>query len=321
MKDMRKFLILLLLILNLLLAAAPLKGSIAQTPNQQETPSQNNSYLELQGFVWHHTTLRANIITPGNASGWDPVYLNSTIRAIGQWNDALANFALNYTDFKYLSTLRIEPTVSNATLSSFDLYINWTDSSLSHYIDEIGVSIIVPYSDGTIINSSITLAMHDNHGTTINEGDAQNIAIHEIGHSLGLGHSNYTGDIMYPAYTLHSSSQKLSTLDAYGVATLFAWEKNTSAFYPVSLWLKENVVILPSNVPYEYLSVSPQNAAPQTLESNPILKQLIFAFELLVHPLILKIIILFLAFFVIIGLFIRRTNRSRSARTSFSMAL
>ena len=30
----------------------------------------------------------------------------------------------------------------------------------------------------------------------------QNIALHELGHGLGLGHSNYTDDLMYSLYTL-----------------------------------------------------------------------------------------------------------------------
>jgi hypothetical protein len=91
----------------------------------------------------------------------------------------------------------------------------------------------------------------------------QNIALHELGHSLGLGHSNYTGDVMYPAYTLLGPADSISTLDVYGVATVFAWMLNPSKFYPVNEWLQSNSVILPSNQ-YEYLPVSPQNTRPLT---------------------------------------------------------
>ena len=61
----------------------------------------------------------------------------------------------------------------------------------------------------------------------------QNVALHELGHSLGLGHSNYTGDLMYAVYTMGIHRLKsISTLDVYGVATLFAWETNSTDILP-----------------------------------------------------------------------------------------
>jgi hypothetical protein len=192
------------------------------------------------------------------------------------------------------------------------MYINWTDSSLSNASDDVGLSRIITSSDDTIINCTINLAVHNNHGETLNEVDAQNVALHELGHSLGLGHCNYTGDLMYPSYTLQSPAKDISTLDVYGVAAVFAWEVNSSNFYPVSGWLKENSVILPSYITYKDLPVSPQNASPQTLGDNPVIQQLILLGELLIHPPILAAIIAIVAFFVIIGLIVRKTRRPKA---------
>jgi hypothetical protein len=45
-----------------------------------------------------------------------------------------------------------------------------------------------------------------------------------------------------------SSAESISTLDVYGVATVFAWMLNPSKFYPVSGWLQSDPVVLPSNI-------------------------------------------------------------------------
>jgi len=304
---MRRFLLLFLLVSSLFLVAVPFRDDAVLGQNQDQYS------LKLQGSVWHRTTLNALVVTPSNEVWWNPVYLNATLRAIGQWNDAIAGFAVNYTDFAYLSTLRMESTVSNVTQAGFDIYINWTDSSLSNVSDEIGLSRITSSEDSTIINCTINLSVHDNHGSTINEVDMQNVALHELGHSLGLGHSNYTGDLMYPSYSLVSPAEEVSTLDAYGVATVFAWETNASNFYPVSEWLKVNSVILPSYITYKDLPVSPQNASPQTLGNNPVVEQLIIVVELLLHPVILAGVVVIVVFFVIIGLLATRRRRSSKA--------
>jgi predicted Zn-dependent protease len=304
---MRRFLLVFLLVSSLFLVAVPFREDAVHGQNQDQYS------LGLQGFVWHRTTLNTLVVTPSNEVWWNPVYLNATLRAIGQWNDAFASFAVNYTDFAYLSTLRIESTVSNVTQTGFDIYINWTDSSLSNTSDDIGLSRIVVDSYSTVINCTINLAVRDNHGSTLNEVDAQNVALHELGHSLGLGHSNYTGDLMYPSYTLQSPAEEVSTLDAYGVATVFAWETNSSNFYPVSEWLKVNSVILPSYITYKDLPVSPQNVSPQTLGSNPVVEQLVLIVEFLLHPVILAVVVALVVFFVIIALLAVRMRRGSKA--------
>ena len=79
--------------------------------------------MQLQGFVWNHSSLNVLIITADNESWWDPNYLNITLRAIGQWNEAISGFASNNSDFSYLSSLMIKSTVSNESKKGFDMYV------------------------------------------------------------------------------------------------------------------------------------------------------------------------------------------------------
>jgi hypothetical protein len=302
-KGMRRFFLLFLLISSLFLAAGVFRVSQLQGQNQDQYS------LRLQGLAWNQATISTLIVTSDNESWWNPLYLNSTLRAIGQWNDAIAGFALNNSNFAYLSNLRIEASVLNETQSGFDVYIGWTESPLSNVSDEIGLSKTFTKPKSAIINCTINLATHTHQGDALSDGDLQNIALHELGDSLGLGHCNSTGDLMYPTYTLLSSAEGVSTLDVYGVATVFAWMINSSMFYPVSGWLKENSVILPSEIAYQYLPVSPQNARPQTLIDNPVVHFFILMFEVLIHPEILAIVLVFIMVMVVIALIPRRRKR------------
>jgi len=302
---MCKFFLLFLLFSSLFLTASI--SAISQVQGQ----NQNNYSLQIQGLTWNRTTLNILLVTPNNESWWNPIYVNSTLRAIGQWNDAISYFASNYSNFGYLSSLKFEPAVTNETKTGFDIYLNWTETTLDNTADEVGLTSTTDQNN-VIINCTVNLATHTSHGDALSDGDMQNIALHELGHSLGLGHSNYTGDVMYPAYTLLGSADSISTLDIYGVATVFAWMLNPSKFYPVNEWLQSDPVILPSNQ-YEYLPVSPQNARPQTLANNPIVQTLILMVEILIHPEILAIVLLFIIVLIIIALIPSKRKKPKAA--------
>jgi hypothetical protein len=268
--------------------------------------SQDTYSVQIQGWVWNHTALQVLVINSANESWWDPNYLNATLRAIGQWNDAISAFAENYSDFSYLSSLKIEGTVASENMSGFDIYVNWTQFPLSNISNEVGLSTLYPRRDSTIDYSTISLSTHTIHGDALSVGDMQNIALHEFGHSLGLGHSNYASDLMYASYSMSSPAESVSTLDAYGVATLFAWELEPSSFYPVRNWLVANSAILPSDIPYEGLSVSRQNVSPQTAAENPVVQVLVLMFEILIHPEVFSVVLVFIIVFVLITLIPRR---------------
>ena len=263
-----RFFLAFLLFSTLFLTAGSFAISQAQSPNQ------NVYTLEIQGLAWNKATLKILLTTPNNESWWNPIYVNSTLRAVGQWNDAISYFAAHNADYVYLSNLKLQPTVLNYTQSGFDIYLNWTQSNLASSVDEVGLTTLTSESNA-IIGCTINLSTHTHHGEPLIDGDMQNIALHELGHALGLGHSNYTGDVMFPDISLLGSGKSISTLDAYGVATTFAWMTNQFSFYPVSDWLTRTPVVLPANIQYSYLPVSPQNARPNTLQNNTFLQTLI----------------------------------------------
>ena len=265
--------------------------------------------LEIQGLAWDTTTLNILVMPPGNVSWWNSSFLDSAFRAIGQWNEAISDFASNYSQYGYLSNLKLQYTVSNQVIPGFDIYLNWTESPLANTSNEIGLEVSNSQNN-IFINATISLAAHASHGEPLTDEDMQNIALHELGHSLGLGHTNSSSDVMYPDYTLLSPLRLISTLDVFGVAHVFAWMQYSFNFNPVSDWLPNNPVTLPPNIPYKSLPVSSQFAVPQTLADNPVIETLTLIYELLIHPEIAAIVVTFIIILVIVALFPKRKSKA-----------
>ncbi len=219
--------------------------------------------LDILGPTWDHSTISVLIIPSFNESWWNPTYLNSSLHAINQWNEAISYFAANYTDYTYISHLRIESTVSNLTSLGFDVTISWIEQ-IGNDTYETGLTRTT-YSNLTIINNStITLAAHDYQNNALGEADEQNVILHEVGHSLGLGHGNASADLMYPVLAIGSPLKKVSTFDMCGVSTVFGWLSNSTKYNTTNQGPPVSSVILPSNIPYDNLPVTEDNIPPAT---------------------------------------------------------
>ncbi len=219
--------------------------------------------LDILGPTWNHSTISVLIIPSFNESWWDPSYLNSSVHAINQWNEAVSYFAANCTDYAYISHLRLESTVSNLTRAGFDVTISWIEQ-IGNDTYETGLTRTT-YANLTIIsNSTITLAAHDYQNNVLGEADEQNVVLHEVGHRLGLGHGNASADLMYPVLALGSPLKKISTLDMYGVSTVFGWLSNSIEYNATNQGPPVSSVILPSNIPYDYLPVTEDNVPTAT---------------------------------------------------------
>jgi hypothetical protein len=248
-----------------------------------ETQTESEYVLQLQGPTWNHSTLNVTINTAYNETWWNPAYINSTLRAINQWNDALNDFAANYSEFEYLSKISIVPEISNVTTEGYDMKIFWIEQ-FKNETCEAGLSRTTYNVFDIITDSEIALSALDCDGNILTEIDMQNVALHELGHSLGLGHANNSEDLMYFSYQLKSPVRAISTLDAYGVATVFRWMAYSSLFNSANQGPKIYNVTLPTTINYDFLLISQNNLPVQSpLDSFIVdLLQLITKTEILI---------------------------------------
>ncbi|MEM3078021.1 MAG: matrixin family metalloprotease, partial [Nitrososphaerales archaeon] len=157
------------------------------------------------------------------------------------------NFSSYGSQFSYLSQIRLVASVSQTLESGFDIYITWQEEYAG--TNTLGTSQAIYEPPCTIINNTITLGAKTKT-YILNEVDMQNIAIHELGHALGLGHSNYANDIMYPQYTPRGNVIALSTLDLYGISVVFEWLSHYP--YIPNICPSKSSISLPFYIQYEY---------------------------------------------------------------------
>jgi hypothetical protein len=270
----------------------------AQIP---ETP-----IIEVGGYLWNRTTISVLIVS-NNQSDWTAGLVNSTIRAIDDWNTAITYFATNYSGFSYLSAVNLQIQVSNQTESNFDVYVNFSETVASGNQDAIGATTTSPYSNGTIQKCIITIATESRY-STLTQKDIQSVAAHEFGHVLGIGHSNSSNDLMYPLFDVYGSDYGISTLDMYGVANAFQWIINPDQPVPST----KQELSLPTNITYEYIALA--QPAPQAITDNPIVKALEILSNILLTPYILLMIASGILLLILIELFFRRARKAKNRK-------
>ena len=81
-----------------------------------------------------------------------------------------------------------------------------------------GQADLVWRSDGHLLESTLTLATLSPSGGPLTRDQVFTVALHEIGHLLGLGHSDEQRDVMYPTTSVHD----LTTRDRRTAMLLYA---------------------------------------------------------------------------------------------------
>lgn len=267
-----------------------------------QTKAQPDHTIETRGQTWPFPMIRVCIITQENQSWWKPEYLDSALNGVDMWNDAIEEFSLKYSEFDNLSKLSLVPTVTNKPVSGFDIYMSWVAEC--ELEATIGQTKLLINGSCSVINSTICLAAKAPSGHVMTEVDMQNIVVHELGHNFGLGHSNYSEDVMYEVVQYRNTVKPLSTLDMYAVSQSFGWMQYAPQFNQSSFCPEISALSLPSNISYDLLEIAKQNIP--TISPQNFTEQLI---ELFWNPEIaIGLAIGVLLIFVVV-LFVKRSRK------------
>lgn len=270
---------------------------------QVEAQTQTTYSLDLQGPTWNHSTINILINPQSDKSWWNPDYLDATLRAIDEWNSALSYFASNRSDFVYLSNVKMTYTISNSMDEPFDTILSWIEQ-FGNETCEAGLTRTSYDSLGLIFNTTLTMSAYDCRGNILNDIDMQNVALHELGHVLGLGHANSTSDLMYFAYTLGNPVRSVSTLDTYGVGVVFRWLAKSIEFNQDNQGDQISSVNLPSDIAYEALPI-PINDIPPQSALGPAQMYFVDFLQFILQPVILTSILLAVAALLIYSIVAR----------------
>ena len=222
-----------------------------------QTGEQTEYSIELQRYTWNHSTISVSILPQENETWWEPSYLNASLHGIAQWNDAIQEFASNHADFSYLSNVHLIPTISHEVASGFDIYVRWRAECDCE--DTIGETLTTIQSPCAIVYNTVNLSAKAPSGHVMTEVDMQNIVVHEIGHTFGLSHSNYSRDAMYGTVYYREIVKPVSSLDVYALSQIFEWMTNSTQFSPSIVCPEESVLIIPSNISYDHFPIAAEN--------------------------------------------------------------
>jgi predicted Zn-dependent protease len=125
---------------------------------------------------------------------WDSTHVRRVRDAFQEWSSAGIPVRFTFT----------------TDSADADIHVMWTDSFTGTMH---GQTVRVRDRHWWIVNSTITISLHRNTGEVLDSSAIKAIALHEVGHALGLDHTTDTANIMTPHVRVRSLSEAdLATL-------------------------------------------------------------------------------------------------------------
>jgi|SRR5438128_5299168 len=202
-------------------SASPLPQSTATASQGTSTDSGGGpSYLEQLA----RSETRRRVRASAGVTYLNEIVAESQDSALHRWSNraadpvrvyiptgTVANFRLEFLDAirtAFTQWQRVGLPVSfdvNADSSRAEVTIHW---KIQFDIDRTGQTDLEWDQDGHILKAVVTIATFDPKGRPLDSDDVRAIALHEIGHVLGLDHSPDSTDLMYARGTMRQIADR-----------------------------------------------------------------------------------------------------------------
>jgi hypothetical protein len=227
-----RFMSVLILAANLLLV---------YTPSMPSSAAATLPSIDLEGFRWNSFPLRVLV----DMNAWStPDYAVAVREALDDWLRSIWNYTSSFNDTS-LTMIRFAFYVSDINRTdNYNALVTFAASEIGPSSETVGLTTARwnPQTHEPIPPVTVNITTYS---ATASHLFVRNVAMHELGHMLGLGHASSQNTLNGPELMYYISSRNSilfpSTLDVYGLTVLYGG-------------MYGQTVRLPADIPYKMLS-------------------------------------------------------------------